>query len=160
VFPVITACSGDGVGNTPCFKNVRATIRSFLGCLMCSQERERQHIKSIAGFSLVHFLLTVKPIREVTPLQSLRCVRSCFARPYVSYCYYTESVAYAENFHWVCLFSGMWWSFLFRVCCAVCDVTIGRHIHVSKRIVLAKFVDTICIFSTRTLLISCVITLI
>jgi len=67
-------------------------------------------------------------------------------------------VAYAENFHGGGSLSGMRWPFLFRVRC------LRRHNCTSyscfQTNVLAKFVDTMCIFFTSTLLISCVIGLI
>jgi len=55
-----------------------------------------------------------------------------------------EAVAYAKNFHGVVSFSGIWWLFLFRVRC------LWRHnwtpYSFFQTNVLAKFVDTICIF--------------
>jgi len=41
-----------------------------------------------------------------------------------------QTLAYAEKISWGFSFSGTWWSFV--LVCAVCDVTIWRHIHVSK----------------------------
>jgi len=68
----------------------------------------------------------------------------------------SSSMVYAENFHGGSI---QWHIVVICIWCAVCDVTIWRHIHVSRPTFWRSLLTKYAYSSTRTLLILCVIAL-